>query len=121
MEPVEHIPEALREPVEAARNWLNSAQGSTFDVTGLIDYEAAMKAGPEDSFELGMILCDGQICKREKILFVPEQGNYRFNIQQPDFEMPAELDPPRGLRAVWLDKILAGQEFLLLLFYRGRW
>ena len=121
MDPIEKIPELLIEPVEAARDWLNNNHGTDFIVTGLVDYDAALNATPEESFELGVVLCDGEICKREKILFTPEGGKYRFNISQPDFEMPAVLDPPPGLRLKWLDKKLGEQEFLLLLFYRGRW
>ena len=33
----------------------------------------------------------------------------------------AWLDPPPGLRARWLDEQLEQHDFLLLLFYRGRW
>lgn len=121
MDAIEKIPELLIEPVEAARDWLNNNHGTDFRVTGLVDYDAALKATPGETFELGIILCDGEICKREKIHFTPEGGNYRFSINQPDFEMPAELDPPPGLRLEWLDKKLGEQEFLLLLFYRGRW
>ena len=121
MEPVENIPEPLRQPVEAARDWLNESQGTAFSVTGLVDYETALNASPGEAYELGIVLCDGEICKREKVQFTPEGGSYRFSINQPDFEMPAELDPPAGLRSEWLDKQLSKQEFLLLLFYRGRW
>ena len=121
MELKNDIPEALLEPVEAARNWLNTSQGTNFEVTGLSGHENALNKGPEESFEIGVIFCDGKICKREKIHFIPNEGNYRFSIGQPDFEMPAELDPPLGLRKGWLEKKLGEQAFLLLLFYRGRW
>ena len=119
------IPDTLLEPVEAARNWLNESNGTNYDVTGLVDYETALEVLPDEPFELGLILCDGEICTREKVQFFPHastvDGGYRFNVEQPDFEMPAELDPPPGLRKAWLDKTLGDQAFLLLLFYRGRW
>ena len=119
------IPETLLEPVEAARNWLNESNGTNYDVTGLVDYESALEVLPEEPFKLGLILCDGENCKREKVQFFPNgstgKEDYRFEVEQPDFEMPAELDPPPGLRKAWLDKKLGDQAFLLLLFYRGRW
>ena len=103
----------------------NTALGTNYDVTGLVDYETALEVLPEEPFELGLILCDGENCKREKVQFFPNgstgKEDYRFEVEQPDFEMPAELDPPPGLRKAWLDKKLGDQAFLLLLFYRGRW
>ena len=125
MENNAQIPDTLLEPVEAARNWLNESNGTNYDVTGLVDYENALEVMPDEPFELGLILCDGEICTREKVQFFPDastvEGGYRFNVKQPDFEMPAELDPPPGLRRAWLDKTLGDQAFLLLHFYRGRW
>ena len=116
------IPEQLKPQVLAACDWLNQSQGTSFSVTGVVNYDDALVAKPGDSFRLGIVLCDGEICTREKVQITPVDDGYEFSRDDtPDFEMPAELDPPPGLRKTWFEEQLQKQDFLLLLFYRGRW
>ena len=63
----EDIPGYLRGPVDAATDWINSSLTTNFEVTGLAD-----KRVPVDTtgvFELGIVLCDGEICERKQVTF----------------------------------------------------
>jgi len=52
----------------------------------------------------------------------PAAGRYEFEaIDAQDTLIPPLLDPPVGLRRAWLDGQMEKFEFVLLLFYRGRW
>lgn len=116
------LPESLKPQVLAACHWINQSKGTAFSVTGLVEEESALNAAPGESYELGIVLCDGEICTREKVRVTPDGDGYLFSLnEKPDFEIPAELDPPPGLRKDWFDEQLTKQDFLLLLFYRGRW
>ena len=44
MQPDESIPTSLRPQAEAAVSWINETQGRSFELTGLIDYEPALRA-----------------------------------------------------------------------------
>ena len=116
----EEIPDALVPAAEAATQWINEAQGSSYDLTGL----AASPADPtiDGSIEMGIVLCDGDICARKQVLVQPHA--YGFNVAPvalSEAEIPALLDPPVGVRSQWLEAQLERCEFVLLLFYRGRW
>lgn len=121
MDALEDIPEQLRAPVAAARDWINSSQGKQFDVTGLVGEQDALAAPPGDAFELGIVLCDGEICSREQVFITPAADGYQISLKPPEFEIPPLLDPPEGVRSTWLSEQMQKYDFLLLLFYRGRW
>ena len=116
----EDIPDHLRGPVDAAVDWINSSFAANFEVTGLADAEV-----PNDisrHFELGIILCDGEICERKQIAFEPTASGFTFALSDSaQAEIPPLLDPPAGNRVGWLDEQLEKFEFVLLLYYRGLW
>ncbi|MEL0048711.1 MAG: hypothetical protein VW867_08700, partial [Gammaproteobacteria bacterium] len=73
-------------------------------------------------FEVGLVLCDGEICAREQIHIIPDGGAYQFKFaDEAEPDIPPLLDPPVGVRREWLDKQLEKHEFVLLLYYRGLW
>ena len=116
------IPEAIRLKVNAALAWLNATQAADFELTGLVDYETALENPNAERVELGLILCDGELCAREQV--VVETSGDEVTVRLVDAaerEIPPLLDPPEGIRAGWLDAVLAKHEFVLLLFYRGLW
>lgn len=119
------IPPALQAPAEAAIAWLNAQDEASFELTGLVDADlaqAALAGDAQQGFELGLILCDGDICAREQVLVRGQAPEYQFSrVAQAGSEIPPLLDPPPGVRASWLDQQLAKHEFVLLLFYRGLW
>lgn len=117
------IPETLRPVAEAAVRWVNLEQGHAFELTGLVDYESALSAGPaEAAYDLGLILCDGEICARQQVRVEPGETGPQFSfVAAQAAEIPPLLDPPVGVRANWLDSVLAKHQFVLLLFYRGLW
>ena len=119
MRTAETIPEALRAPAAAALAWINEEQRRRFELTGLVDVEDVNVAEP---FEMGLVLCDGEVCAREQVRVVPKGEAYDFElVQQAAPEIPPLLDPPAGIRANWLQSQLEQHEFVLLLFYRGLW
>ena len=122
MQTEDSIPEPLRLPAEAAVSWINRTQQRRFELTGIVDYEQALTAEAEDDFELGLVLCDGEICAREQVRIQRNDDGYRFSLNDlAKSDIPALLDPPQGVRGEWLDSVLARHEFVLLLFYRGLW
>ena len=116
----EDIPGYLRGPVEAAADWINSTFEANFEVTGLADPTV-----PDDitrHFELGIVLCDGEICDRKQVAFEPTAGGFKFAMSDSaEAEIPPLLDPPGGHRVRWLDEQLEKFEFVVLLYYRGLW
>ena len=116
------IPQALRGPAEAALEWINAQRQPPSGLTGLVDYDAALNAAPGQSFEMGLVLCDGNICSREQVRVTPVENDYTFNlVDAAPREIPTLLDPPIGIRSSWIDTVLARHEFVVLLFYRGLW
>ena len=116
----EDIPGYLRGPVDAATDWINSSLTTNFEVTGLAD-----KRVPVDTtgvFELGIVLCDGEICERKQVTFEPTVGGFKFAMgNSAETDIPPLLDPPAGNRVGWLDDQLEKFDFVLLLYYRGLW
>jgi hypothetical protein len=109
-------------PAEAALTWLNKERGTNFRLTGLADDEATAPAQIGDTSELGLVLCDGDICMREQVRVVKTEAGFDVSsVGIDDNRIPALLDPPVGVRSRWLDDQLAKFDFVLLLFYRGRW
>ncbi len=116
------IPSQLIAPAEAALDWINEKRGTNFRLTGLVETEAALEAKPGEAFELGLVLCEGEVCAREQVR-VTAQGE-RFEIAAVNIDdngIPPLLDPPVGVRRTWLDDQLTKHDFILLLFYRGLW
>ena len=122
METTNTIPESLRKPAEAALAWINASRPQPSELTGLVDYESALQATSGESFEMGLVLCDGNICGREQVRLTPVGDSYQFDlVAEAAREIPTLLDPPVGVRSGWLDGVLAKHEFVVLLFYRGLW
>ena len=121
----EHIPEDLQPAVAAALAWFNREQDVAFEVTGILDPEAATAAS--GTRDLRLVLCGGDRC---------EQRSFRVTASGDDYDValveegqaravggpvPAELDPPPGALRRWLDQALARHAFVVLVFYRGYW
>ena len=120
--PDDIVPRALRAPVKAALQWINDSQKTQFQLTGIVDEQQGLDADEDAAYEIGLVLCDGEICKCERVQIIPIGKQYEFKLSQLEKpSVPALLDPPKGLRETWLDEQLAKHKFLLLLFYRGRW
>ncbi len=117
------IPSELRGPTAAAVRWLNAERGTAFELTGVVDSEAALAGHASDQpYELGLVLCDGELCAREQVRVESAGGDYQFRlVDAADPAIPPLLDPPQGVRSSWLHEQLGRYEFVLLLFYRGRW
>jgi len=73
----ETIPDALQPEVEAALAWFNQSEGVTFEVTGILDPQAALEAS--GSRDLHLILCGGDRCERRSFR-VTESGSGRVGI-----------------------------------------
>jgi hypothetical protein len=118
----EEIPEQLRPQAEAALVWFNQTHDHAFELTGLVDYEQALNADPANAYELGLVLCDGEVCMREQVRIEHHESGYEFSsVAAGQSDIPPMLDPPQHIRRTWLDKALKKHEFVLLLFYRGLW
>ena len=120
----ETIPDALAPRVAAAVAWFNNspdAAGSTFNVTGIVDADNALKG----SDELKLILCGGDRCEQRSFRVAGVSPAFTIaasdNISAPQGKLQAELDPPPGVRLTWLDSVMAQHAFVVLLFYRGFW
>jgi len=122
MDTQQDIPAALQSPVNAAVAWINEQESHSFELTGVLDTEAALNTPLGEPFELGLVLCDGELCTRQQIKFTPATDRYSFNsTEEAARDIPPLLDPPAGVRTSWLTDVLEKHEFVLLLFYRGLW
>ena len=100
--------------------WINHLDDTEFELTGVADVDGALKAAPGETFEIGLVICDREICACEQIRVVPQSGHLSFSrVDSPPREIPALLDPPEGLRQSGLNEALAKHEFVVLLFYCG--
>ena len=122
----ETIPDRLQPRVDAALNWFNAsseAGDETFKVTGILDADKTLEA----SDELRLILCGGDRCEQRTFRVSGEVEPFSVHLTDRDLCAPqpekpqADLDPPPGVRADWLDNILSQNAFVVLLFYRGFW
>ena len=119
---VEEIPGALKPAADAALAWVNAEQGAQFRLTGLVDPEEALGRQTGEPMELGLVLCDGDLCQREQVRVRAGRDGFEVSaVDAPDSEIPAQLDPPVGVRREWIDQQLEKHEFILLLYYRGLW
>ena len=55
MQTEDPIPQELRAPVAAARDWINSTQERDYEVTGLVDVTGALEAPEGSAFEVGLV------------------------------------------------------------------
>lgn len=121
----EQVPEGLRPEVAAAAAWFNGREGLEFQVTGILDPDAALRTtGPR---ELQLVLCAGARCEQRCFRVSPVSGGYDVElIDDRGFATTggpplAELDPPPGALRGWLDRRLSEHGFVVLVFYRGFW
>ncbi len=121
----ETIPDALGRDVEAARDWFNQTEEIDFEVTGIVDPQAALNAS--GTRELRLVLCAGDRCECRSFGVSTKDGSYEVALldENPVGEvqgsLPAELDPPPGAMRQWLDLLLERHAFVMLVFYRGYW
>ena len=116
----EDIPKDLQIALDGAVDWINVKYETSFELTGLADTKTPTDV--ETPFELGVVLCDGEICDRKQIRFRPSAAGFEFSVLDlAEPSVPALLDPPEGNRVGWLDQQLEKFEFVLLLYYRGLW
>ena len=121
----ETIPEGLRSDVDAALAWFNGGQDVTYEVTGIVDPEAALEAS--GARELRLVLCGGDRCEQRSFRVKANGDDYDIALLDedqpaaPEGQVPAELDPPPGALRGWLDRALARHAFVVLVFYRGYW
>ncbi len=126
----ESIPANLADEAEAARAWFTRDRGTEFKLTGIVDPEEVRERDDETQMrQLQLILCgtrDGQdVCLRERFEVKPGSEGFEVTLLEdstPDVGSPAPLlDPPVGVRAGWLNRVLAEHSFVVLVFYRGFW
>ncbi len=119
---VEEVPVALQPAADAALAWINRERGADFRLTGLVDPETALGEGPGQPMELGLVLCEGDICRREQVRIEPTAEGFAVGLADAETSLiPAHLDPPPGVRSTWIDDQLEKHDFILLLYYRGLW
>ena len=121
----ETIPEILRPEVEAALAWFNRGEDVAFEVTGIVDPEAALEAS--ETRELRLVLCGGDRCEQRSFRVAASGNDYDVSFLEDaspisaNVHPPAELDPPPGAQRGWLDRALSRHAFIVLVFYRGYW
>ncbi|MYF12982.1 MAG: hypothetical protein F4229_18750 [Gammaproteobacteria bacterium] len=116
------VPIELQPAADAALAWINRERGTNFRITGLVDAEEAVRRATEQPMELGLVLCDGELCQREQVRIEPTGHGFSISaVEAGEDSIPPLLDPPIGVRASWLDDQLDKHDFILLLFYRGLW
>ena len=94
----ETIPGSLRPAVEAALAWFNRREDVAFEVTGILDPEAALAAS--GTRELRLVLCGGDRCEQRSFRVTANGDDYDVALlddDQPaaaDGQKQADLDPP---------------------------
>ena len=121
----ETIPVPLQPDVDAALEWFNRDQAIPFEVTGILDPDAALAS--DTPRELKLVLCGGDRCEQRSFRVAKGAAGRDVGFLEDeapvegDAERQAELDPPPGPRRSWLDRTLDRHEFTVVLFYRGFW
>jgi hypothetical protein len=126
----EKIPEPFAAETEAARVWFTNERGTEFKLAGIVNPDDVLASdSATGAREFQLILCGSQagqdVCLRER--FEVRRARDGFDVthlEEPGQEIgsPAPtLDPPAGVRAAWLDDVLAKHSFVVLVFYRGFW
>ncbi len=119
---VEEIPLELRPAAEAALAWINRERGARFKLTGLVRSEKALDGDASRPIELDLVLCDGDLCLRERVRVKAQGQGFLVSAIEADHQgIPPHLDPPVGVRRSWLDTQLAKNAFAVIVFYRGFW
>ena len=120
MQDIDSIPGHLAPAARAALSWVNHTRSSNYRLTGLVGFDEVDSVAKP--FEMGLVLCDGEICAREQVLVFPDGDAFHFDfVDESEPDIPPLLDPPVGVRREWLDRQLPKYEFVLLLYYRGLW
>lgn len=120
MQSENEISELLKPSALAGVDWINKQSNTNYELTGLVGTEELKNI--EAPFQLGLVLCDGEICAREQVLCTPTKGGYKFeHVEMAAPDIPPLLDPPVGIRSNWIDEQLKKYEFIVLLYYRGLW
>ena len=129
----ETIPPHLVDEAEAARAWFSQDRGTEFKLTGILDPEALVVRDGDQPREFQLILCgqeNGQdVCLRERFVVAPSSTAAVDAFDVEHLDEPATepgspaplLDPPVGVRAGWLARVLPKHAFTVVLFYRGFW
>jgi hypothetical protein len=121
----ETIPAALQLDVDAALEWFNRDQAISFEVTGILDPDAALAS--DAPRELKLVLCGGDRCEQRSFRVATGAAGREVGFLENETpvtveaERQAELDPPPGARRGWLDRTLDRHEFTVVLYYRGFW
>ena len=119
---LERVPDNIATPVDAALEFIRAKRGDGFDITGIVDPLDAFEIEKTEPIEMGLILCDGEICIREQVLLTKVGESWAVSeADQKDSLIPAHLDPPAGVRLDWLQRQIDDYSFVLLLYYRGLW
>lgn len=119
---VEEIPTELKPAAESALAWINRERHARFKLTGLVDPDKAMCRREGEPIELGLVLCEGDLCRREQVRLEAKGDGFEVSaIEAGTSVIPPRLDPPLGVRQSWLDDQLGKHAFIVLLFYRGLW
>ena len=119
---VEEIPIKLKPTAEAALAWINQERGAQLKLTGLLDADKAMGQKTGQPIELGLVLCEGDVCLREQVRLEAKGQGFKISVIEAETSLiPPHLDPPVGVRHSWIDDQLGKYAFIVLLFYRGLW
>lgn len=119
---VEEIPPELKPAADAALAWINRQRSAQFKLTGLVDPDEALSAEAGQPIELGLVLCEGDVCLREQVRVQAQGESFQVAALEVDEAViPPHLDPPVGVRESWLDDQLARHAFIVIVFYRGFW
>ena len=119
---VEEIPIELKPAADAALAWINQERGAQFKLTGLVDPDKAMGQKTGQPIELGLVLCEGDLRRREQVRVEAKGQGFEVGaIEAETSVIPPHLDPPSGVRQSWLDDQLGKHAFIVLLFCRGLW
>ena len=113
----EDIPKNLQTTLDGAVDWINTKYQANFELTGLADTK--IPTDIKTRFELGVVLCDGEICDRKQIAFQPSETGFEFSvIDLVEPAVPPLLDPPEGNRVGWLDQQLEKFDWFLNTRYK---
>lgn len=120
---IEEIPAELQPAADAALAWINKERDASFKLTGLVvDADDSEELATSAQMELGLVLCQGDICMREQVRIVASDQGYEISaIEAAAPVIPPHLDPPVGVRTNWLAEQLGKHRFVVLLYYRGLW
>ena len=96
---VEEIPAELRPAADAALAWINREKGSQFRLTGLVDCEEAIGRGAGQPIELGLVLCKGEICRREQVRVEPTGAGFAVSAAEAETSLIPRFSTRRSAYA----------------------